>query len=71
LVGQPIDARPRQLSSVATFVADARKVSVPAWFCASNRTVNDPLGAFVIRLPAKMRVPFCLIRTAHVAPTLF
>ena len=64
--GQPIDARPAQLSPVATFIADARKESAPAVLFANSRTVNDPLGAFVTRLPAKMRVPFSLIRTAQV-----
>ena len=64
--GQPIDARPTQLSPVATFIADARKESAPAVLFANSRTVNDPLGAFVTRLPAKMRVPFSLIRTAQV-----
>jgi hypothetical protein len=64
-VEQPIDARPTHVSPDETLVA-ARKLSVPGVFLARRRTVNEPLGALVTRLPAKIRSPFCRIRTRHV-----
>jgi len=64
-------ARPTQVSPFATFRAVARNVSSPAVFRASTRASNEPLGARVIRRPAKIRSPSCAIRTAQVCPTRF
>ena len=51
---------------MATFVARARNESLPAVLFASTRTVNEPLGALVMRFPAKMRLPFSNSRTDQV-----
>ena len=45
--------------------------SVPARFAVIRRTVNEPLGAVVVRTPRKIVVPLSVIATAQTRPTRF
>ena len=56
-------ARPTQVSPVAGFFADATMWSMPERFGMRRATVKDPLGAVVVREPAKTRTPLSVMTT--------
>ena len=65
--GYPVKvAEPTQVSPVPLFTARPRIVSFPAPFAVTLRTLNEPLGAFVTRVPEKNCVPFFVRRTCQV-----
>ena len=70
--GRPAQSRtwPEQTSPVAGLVALALMMSVPAWSVVRRLTVNEPLGASVVRRPEKTVVVLSARRTAQVWPTL-
>ncbi len=53
------------------FFAVATMWSMPALFGMRRATVNDPLGAFVVRTPENTRTPLSVITTFHFCPTRF
>ena len=60
-----------QLSPVRALVALARMVSVPARLAMRRSTSNEPLGGWVVRLPANTCTPLSVIRTDQVWPLRF
>ena len=60
-----------QLSPVRALVALARMVSAPARLAMRRSTSNEPLGGWVVRLPANTCTPLSVIRTDQVWPLRF
>jgi hypothetical protein len=66
-----IDDRTTHVSPDLVFFAEATTLSTPARFGIRRRTVNDPLGAVVVRVPEKTLMPLSLIATFQTWPARF